>query len=57
MKQAHMPLKVNMASPKSILRKISLLEERKKKNNQGFKPLKAVLSVKAGHVRGGHSFH
>jgi hypothetical protein len=57
MKQAHVPLKVNMASPKSILRKISLLEERKKKNKQGFKSLRTVLSVNAGHVRGGHSFH
>jgi hypothetical protein len=33
------------------------MQERKKTKKQGFKQLKMVQSVNAGHVRGGHSFH
>jgi hypothetical protein len=57
MKQSHLPLKTDSEQPRSLLRKISAMQERKKTKKQGFKQLKMVQSVNAGHVRGGHSFH
>lgn len=43
--------------PKSLLKKISLLEDRNKRKNRASKQLKLMQKVTAGHVRGGHSFH
>ena len=57
MKRSHVPLKMDAEQPKSLLKKISLLEDRSKPKNRGFKQLKMVQKVTAGHVRGGHSFH
>jgi hypothetical protein len=57
MKQSHVPLKMDAEQPKSLLRKISLLEARSKPKNRDFKQQKLMQKVTAGHVRGGHSFH
>ncbi|HTY37168.1 MAG TPA: hypothetical protein VMH23_08650 [Bacteroidota bacterium] len=57
MKQSHVPLKMDAEQPKSLLKKISQLEDRGKPKSRGFKQLKMVQKVNAGHVRGGHSFH
>jgi hypothetical protein len=57
MKRSHVPLKMDAEQPKSLLKKISLLEDRSKPKNRGSKQLKMVQKVTAGHVRGGHSFH
>jgi len=57
MKQSHLPLKADTEQPKTLLKKMSLLENQKKARKRGFKQLKMVMSVNAGHVRGGHSFH
>ena len=57
MKQSHVPLKTDAEQPKSLLKKISLIEARSKKKNRGFNQGKIVQRVNAGHVRGGHSFH
>jgi len=57
MKQAHVPLKTDSGQPKAFLRKLEMLESRKKTKRQGIKQLRIVQSVRAGHVRGGHSFH
>jgi hypothetical protein len=56
MKQSHLPLKTDSEQPRSLLRKLSTIEERKKLKKRGFKQLKMV-QTNAGHVRGGHSFH
>jgi hypothetical protein len=57
MKRSHVPLKMDAEQPKSLLKKLSLLEDRSKRKNRGSKQLKMVQKVTAGHVRGGHSFH
>jgi len=57
MKQAHVPLKTDSGQPRAILRRLSVLESRKKTKKQDIKQLRIVQSVRAGHVRGGHSFH
>lgn len=57
MKRSHVPLKMDTGQPKALLKKLSLLEARNKQKKRGFKQLKLVQSVNAGHVRGGHSFH
>ena len=57
MKQSHVPLKMDAEQPKSLLKKISLLEDRNKPKNRASKQLKLVQKVTAGNVRGGHSFH
>ncbi len=57
MKQSHVPVKMDAEQPKTLLKKLSLLESRTKMKNRGFKNLKMVQKVTAGHVRGGHSFH
>jgi len=57
MKHSHVPLKMDAEQPRSLLKKISLLEDRNKPKRRGFKQLKMVQKVTAGHVRGGHSFH
>ncbi len=57
MKQSHVPVKMDTEQPKSLLKKLSLLEDRAKPKNRGSKNLRIVQKVTAGHVRGGHSFH
>jgi hypothetical protein len=57
MKRSHVPLKMDAEQPKSLLKKLSLLEDRGKPKNRSSKQLKMVQKVTAGHVRGGHSFH
>jgi nucleosome binding factor SPN SPT16 subunit len=57
MKQSHVPLKMDAEQPKSLLRKLSLLEEKNKPKSRGSRQQKLVQKVTAGHVRGGHSFH
>jgi hypothetical protein len=58
MKQSHLPLKAESEDTKTLLKKMSLLEEKKKAKKRSFKQLRMVSSLKnAGHVRGGHSFH
>ena len=57
MKQSHLPLKTDSEQPKTLLKKLSMIEDRKKLKKRGFRQLRMVLSVNAGHVRGGHSFH
>ena len=57
MKQSHVPLKMDAEQPKSLLKRISLLEDRNKRKNRASKQMKLVQKVTAGHVRGGHSFH
>jgi hypothetical protein len=57
MKHSHVPLKMDAEQPKSLLKKLSLLEDRNKPKRRGLKQLKMVQKVTAGHVRGGHSFH
>jgi hypothetical protein len=57
MKQSHIPLKMDAEQPKSLFRKLSLLEARSKPKNRSFRQQKSVQKVTAGHVRGGHSFH
>ena len=57
MKQSHVPLKMDAEQPKSLFRKLSLLEARSKPKNRSFRQQKLVQKVTAGHVRGGHSFH
>ena len=57
MKDSHVPLNMDAEQPKSLLKKLSILENRRKKKNRVSKQLKIVQKVTAGHVRGGHSFH
>jgi len=57
MKQSHLPLKTDSEQLKTLLKKLSMIEDRKKLKKRGFRQLRMVLSVNAGHVRGGHSFH
>ena len=57
MKDSHVPLNMDAEQPKSLLKKLSMLEGRRKKKNRVSKQLKIVQKVTAGHVRGGHSFH
>ena len=57
MKQSHVPVKMDAEQPRSLLKKLSLLEERNKQKNRGPKHFKMAQKVTAGHVRGGHSFH
>lgn len=57
MKDSHVPLKMDTEQPKSFLKKLSILENRRKKKSRVSKQLKMVQKVTAGHVRGGHSFH
>ena len=57
MKDSHVPLNMDAEQPKSLLKKLSILENRRKKKNRVSKQLKTVQKVTAGHVRGGHSFH
>ena len=57
MKNSHVPLNMDAEQPKSLLKKLSMLEGRRKKKNRVSKQLKIVQRVTAGHVRGGHSFH
>jgi hypothetical protein len=57
MKDSHVPLNMDPEQPKSLLKKLSILENRRKKKNRVSKQLKIVQKVTAGHVRGGHSFH
>ena len=57
MKQSHVPLKTDGEQPKSLLKKMDLIETRSKKKFRGLNQGKIVQRVNAGHVRGGHSFH
>ena len=57
MNRSHVPLNMDTEQPKSLLKKLSMLEGRRKKKNRVSKQLKIVQKVTAGHVRGGHSFH
>jgi hypothetical protein len=57
MKQSHVPVKMDAEQPRTLLKKLSLLEARNKQKNRGTRHLKMVQKVTAGHVRGGHSFH
>ena len=57
MKDSHVPLNMDTEQPKSLLKKLGMLESRRKKKNRVSKQLKIVQKVTAGHVRGGHSFH
>jgi hypothetical protein len=57
MKQSHLPLKTDSEQPRSLLKKISIVEDRKKLKKGSFKLFKMMHSANAGHVRGGHSFH
>lgn len=57
MKQSHLPLKTDSEQPRSLLKKMSVMEDRKKLKKRGFERLKMVQRVTAGRVRGGHSFH
>ncbi len=57
MKRSHVPLKMDAEQPKSLLKKLSLIEGRGKRKNRAFRQQKMVQKVTAGHVRGGHSFH
>ena len=57
MKDSHVPLNLDTEQPKALLKKLGILENRRKKKNRVSKQLKIVQKVTAGHVRGGHSFH
>lgn len=57
MKHSHVPVKMDAEQPKTLLKKLSLIEDRKKLKGRDFKQLRMVQKVTAGHVRGGHSFH
>ena len=57
MKRSHVPLKLDTEQPKALLRKLSFAETQGKAKKRGYREMKAVQRVNAGHVRGGHSFH
>ncbi|MCX6142304.1 MAG: hypothetical protein NTZ35_03700 [Ignavibacteriales bacterium] len=57
MKRSHVPLKLDAEQPKALLRKLSFAETQGKAKKRGYREMKAVQRVTAGHVRGGHSFH
>jgi hypothetical protein len=57
MKRTHVPLKLENEQPKALLRKLSFEETQGKAKKRGYREMKGVQRVNAGHVRGGHSFH
>jgi hypothetical protein len=57
MKRTHVPLKLDAEQPKNLLRKLSFEETQGKAKKRGYREMKGVQRVNAGHVRGGHSFH
>lgn len=57
MKRTHVPLKLDTEQPKALLRKLSFDEPQSKAKKRGYREMKAMQRVTAGHVRGGHSFH
>ena len=57
MKRSHIPLKLESEQPKNVLRKLSTIEQTGKAKKRGYREMKSVQRVNAGHVRGGHSFH
>ena len=57
MKRSRVPLKLDPEQPKALLRKLSFVATQGKAKKRGYREMKAVQRVNAGHVRGGHSFH
>ena len=57
MKRSHVPLKLEGDQPKGLLKRLSIVETQGKAKKRGYREMKAVQRVNAGHVRGGHSFH
>jgi len=57
MKRTHVPLKLDTEQPKTLLRKLSFADTQGKAKKRGYREMKGVQRVTAGHVRGGHSFH
>ncbi len=57
MRPANVPLSKELKPSKMLQRKLGNLDQKSKIKNQSTKRQRIVLSVTAGHVRGGHSFH
>jgi hypothetical protein len=57
MRPANVPLSKEQKSNKLLQRKLGSLDLKSKFKDPSTKRQRIVLSVTAGHVRGGHSFH
>lgn len=57
MKPANVPLPKEPKANKVLQRRNGNLDQRSRFKDQNTKRQRIVLSVTAGHVRGGHSFH
>jgi hypothetical protein len=57
MKPANVPLPRELKPGKMLQRRLGNLDLKSKIKDQSTKRQRIVLSVTAGHVRGGHSFH
>jgi hypothetical protein len=57
MKPANVPVSKDLKITKSLQRKINTTGLKTGFKDQSTKRQRIVLSVTAGHVRGGHSFH
>jgi len=49
--------KTNLKAEKKLWRQLSKLKKKQKSLPQNSKQFKAVQSITAGHIRGGHAFH
>jgi hypothetical protein len=57
MKTANIPLPKESKANRSLQRRNGAFDQRLRFKDQSTKRKRIVLSVNAGHVRGGHSFH
>ncbi len=57
MKPANVPLSKELRTNKTIQRKIGTSVLKSRFKDQSTKRQRIIISVNAGHVRGGHSFH
>jgi hypothetical protein len=57
MKPANVPLSKDLKTTKTLQRKMGTSGLKSGFKDQSTKRQRIVLSVTAGHVRGGHSFH
>jgi len=57
MKPTNVPLSKELKTNRSLQRKLGNLDLKSKFKDPSTKRQRIVLSVTAGHVRGGHSFH
>jgi hypothetical protein len=57
MKTANIPLPKESKTNKALQRRSGAVDQKLRFKDQNIKRKRIVLSVNAGHVRGGHSFH